>query len=313
MNFHYVCRRCRAGDSPFRNFYRSFASTAVLEKNTFRERREQRAQASESYLLKLTSDELNFYRDTPPPTRAQLAFANQFFAHTDHSPVHLWASSLFRTIPPSDIPEVVFMGRSNVGKSSLINTLVGTHIAHVSGRPGRTKEFHAYGIGGKKGGDSKLSLIDIPGYGKGSQREWGEEIMKYLVGRKQLRRVFLLINPKHGLKSNDKEILEILRQNAVSHQLIFAKVDEVLVKGNMRQYRGFNPARLKDLARIYDRVWKTISTEVPPGPGTLEDILCCCAKIPRSSVNCLGLDALRWEILRAAGFDSQAPSSSEKG
>lgn len=190
MNTPYVCRRCLARSrGPVRNFARPLSS--VVQRKTagkaFLRRlpKERREALSQDNLAQLTCDEFNYYGDTVAPTPQQLEYARQFFQPSDHSPIHLWVSSLFREIPESDIPEVVMMGRSNVGKSTLINALIGRPMAYVSSKPGRTREFHAYGVGGKKMRDSRFSLIDIPGYGKGSQVEWGREIIKYLEGRKQ--------------------------------------------------------------------------------------------------------------------------------
>lgn len=98
----------------------------------------------------------------------------------------LWSASKFRTIPlVSSRPEVAFLGRSNIGKSSLLNAVLGDEVCWTSSKPGRTREMNAFGIGGTKGGQSKIVLLDMPGYGKASREEWGTEILKYLKGRKQ--------------------------------------------------------------------------------------------------------------------------------
>ena len=96
-----------------------------------------------------------------------------------------WAASQFRTTPNSFEPEVAFVGRSNVGKSSLLNRVMGKEMCWTSSKPGRTREMNAYGVGGTKGGESKVVVLDMPGYGRGSRPEWGWEILKYLCGRKQ--------------------------------------------------------------------------------------------------------------------------------
>lgn len=200
MNSPYVCRGCLASiRGPVRNFPRPLSSVVQPMKvnKAFLKRlpKEGRETLSQNNLAQLTCDEFNYYGDTVAPTPQQLEYARQFFQPSDHSPIHLWVSSVFREIPQSDIPEVVMMGRSNVGKSTLINALIGKPMAYVSRKPGRTKEFHAYGVGGKKMRDSRFSLIDIPGYGKGSQVEWGREIIKYLEGRKQYVAPSLVIAP----------------------------------------------------------------------------------------------------------------------
>lgn len=137
-------------------------------------------------LKDLTPSDLCYYWDTKPPSTTQLAFADKLFTPSRHSPIKLWSASKFRTTPLSSIePEVAFLGRSNVGKSSLLNAVMGQEVCWTSSKPGRTREMNAFGIGGTKGGENKVVLLDMPGYGKGSRAEWGMEIMKYLQGRKQ--------------------------------------------------------------------------------------------------------------------------------
>lgn len=137
-------------------------------------------------LQELTPSDLCYYWDTKPPTPSQLAFADKIFTPSRHSPLKIWSASKFRTTPLSSIePEVAFLGRSNVGKSSLLNAIMGQNICWTSSKPGRTREMNAFGIGGTKGGEHKVVLLDMPGYGKASRAEWGMEIMKYLQGRKQ--------------------------------------------------------------------------------------------------------------------------------
>lgn len=137
-------------------------------------------------LEELTPSDLCYYWDTKPPNPSQLAFADKIFTPSRHSPLKIWSASKFRTTPLSSVePEVAFLGRSNVGKSSLLNAIMGQNICWTSSKPGRTREMNAFGIGGTKGGEHKVVLLDMPGYGKASRAEWGMEIMKYLQGRKQ--------------------------------------------------------------------------------------------------------------------------------
>lgn len=141
---------------------------------------------SKRELKDLTPSDLCYYWDTRPPKDEQLAFADKVFTPSRHSPLKLWSAAKFRTTPFASVePEVAFLGRSNVGKSSLLNAIMGQEICWTSSKPGRTREMNAFGIGGTKGGESKVVLLDMPGYGKASRSEWGAEIMKYLQGRKQ--------------------------------------------------------------------------------------------------------------------------------
>jgi len=135
--------------------------------------------------LQLPDNSLAYRWDTVSPTSSQLSYADSFF--TAQESKLLWSASKFRTIDFGSLPEVAFLGRSNVGKSSLLNAVLQHKISHTSSKPGRTKTMNAFGVGGEdgRGNDGRLVVLDMPGYGKGSREEWGKEIMKYLVGRKE--------------------------------------------------------------------------------------------------------------------------------
>lgn len=130
-------------------------------------------------------------------------------------------------LPPLSLPEIAFAGRSNVGKSSLINAVLGRRdVARTSNTPGRTQEINFFNLA------KSLILVDLPGYGyaresKSKIKAWNELIRLYLKGRSSLKRVFLLVDSRHGLKENDREIMEILDEAAVSYQLILTKCDKL--------------------------------------------------------------------------------------
>jgi len=130
-------------------------------------------------------------------------------------------------IPPFDAPEIAFVGRSNVGKSSLINALTNRKtLVKVSNTPGRTQQLNFFNLA------EKLMLVDLPGYGYAKEsrskvRVWQKLIKDYLRGRANLRRVCLLIDSRHGIKENDLEIMDMLDESAVPYQLIFTKIDKV--------------------------------------------------------------------------------------
>jgi GTP-binding protein len=130
-------------------------------------------------------------------------------------------------IPKSRMPEIAFAGRSNVGKSSLVNALTGRKtLARVSNTPGRTREINFFRL------DDRLMLADLPGYGfarasKEMSERWGKLIFEYLRGRPQLRRVILLIDSRRGLLENDDEVMTLLDRAAVSYQLILTKTDKL--------------------------------------------------------------------------------------
>jgi GTP-binding protein len=131
-------------------------------------------------------------------------------------------------LPKDGRPEIAFAGRSNVGKSSLINALTGRScIARVSVTPGRTRELNFFTLG--KG--RALYLVDMPGYGyaeasKSAIKGWTRLIAAYLKGRRELKRVFLLIDARHGIKPNDKETMKLLDEAAVSYQVVLTKSDK---------------------------------------------------------------------------------------
>lgn len=128
-------------------------------------------------------------------------------------------------LPPSAAPEIAFAGRSNVGKSSLINAIMGRKIAHVSHTPGRTQQLNFFEVG------PHFWLVDMPGYGyakvsKAMKKSWDSLIRDYLAGRPNLRVVFLLIDSRHGLKDSDIEMMKMLDKAAVAYRIILTKSDE---------------------------------------------------------------------------------------
>lgn len=137
------------------------------------------------------------------------------------------------TLPSADRVEVAFAGRSNVGKSSLINALTGRNtLARTSNTPGRTQELNYFRMGDDM--NLPLHMVDLPGYGyakveRKKVEKWTRLIKTYLLGRAPLRRVLLLIDSRHGLKANDVEIMKMLDETAVSYQIVLTKLDKLKV------------------------------------------------------------------------------------
>jgi GTP-binding protein len=139
----------------------------------------------------------------------------------------LRGAALIEHVPETKLPEIAFAGRSNVGKSSLVNALTGRKtLARVSNTPGRTREINFFNLGGR------LILADLPGYGyarvsKADHERWTELIFAYLRARANLRRVVLLIDARRGLLENDIEVMGLLDKAAMSYQLVLTKIDKL--------------------------------------------------------------------------------------
>ena len=175
-----------------------------------------------------------------------------------------------------DLPEIAFAGRSNVGKSSLINGLVGMHkLARASNEPGRTREVNFFDL------DGKLRLVDLPGYGwakasKSTVRKFQDLGRDYLRGRVTLKRVYLLIDARHGLKSVDTEALDALDTAAVSYQIVLTKADKI----KPHEAEAVRAATLKGVSKRPAAFPAVIVTSAEKG---------------------LGMPELRAEIMRTTG------------
>jgi GTP-binding protein len=131
------------------------------------------------------------------------------------------------SLPAIGLPEIAFAGRSNVGKSSLVNALTGRRtLARVSSKPGHTRQINFFDLGGR------LFLVDLPGYGfaqvsRSMKETWQDLASAYLRGRPTLRRVCLLIDSRHGVKETDRATMKNLDSAAVSYQLVLTKTDQL--------------------------------------------------------------------------------------
>ncbi len=138
-----------------------------------------------------------------------------------------WGAAALDGLPPAGLPEIAFAGRSNVGKSSLVNALTGRKtLARTSHTPGRTQQLNFFDLGGR------LALVDLPGYGyakvsKSLVASWTETLKGYLRGRVTLRRALVLVDGRHGIKDSDGDILKLLDDTAVATQVVLTKMDKV--------------------------------------------------------------------------------------
>jgi len=206
------------------------------------------------------------------PTKSQIESGRLLFAR---DVTFMLSAVSLETLPPARLPEICFAGRSNVGKSSLINALTNRKgLARASNTPGRTRELNYFNV------DDRLFVVDLPGYGyakasKADIARWTKLTRAFLFGRASLRRVFLLIDSRHGIKDSDLELMSMLDETAVTYQIILTKVDK-LKKGAMN--------------KVFDQTTRHISKR----PAAFPVI------ISTSSEKKDGLDILRAEIATLA-------------
>ncbi|RJF84681.1 YihA family ribosome biogenesis GTP-binding protein [Azospirillum cavernae] len=139
----------------------------------------------------------------------------------------VWGADALNQLPEADLPEVAFAGRSNVGKSSLVNALTGRKtLARTSNTPGRTQQLNFFNLG------NRLKLVDMPGYGYAKESKekveaWNHMVRRFLRGRVTMQRALVLVDSRHGLKPNDEEIMEMLDRTAVPYVVVLTKIDKV--------------------------------------------------------------------------------------
>lgn len=174
-------------------------------------------------------------------------------------------------LPPAHLPEIAFAGRSNVGKSSLINALTARKtLAKASNTPGRTRELNFFRLA------DSIMLVDLPGYGyaKAAKKEvaaWTRLVKAYLSGRPNLRRVCVLIDSRHGLKDVDREIMDMLDKTAVSYQVILTKTDKIKEAELVKRAEEIHKAIKKRPAAYPDII--ATSSEKKAGIEALRDAL----------------------------------------
>lgn len=180
-------------------------------------------------------------------------------------------------LPDTDLPEVAFAGRSNVGKSSLINAVTGRlRLARFSNEPGRTREVNFFVIG-----DDQLRLVDLPGYGfarasKGVVKKFQNLGRDYLRGRPNLKRAFLLIDARHGLKEVDEEAMAAFDTAAVSYQIILTKADK-LKPSEVADVVARTQAKIAKRPAAFPRVLATSSEKGTGIPELRAEIVQACA------------------------------------
>jgi len=172
------------------------------------------------------SDQLGLSAEIPPPCAGDTGFAEAARRLFAGEARFIAGASSPAALPPEGLPEIAFVGRSNVGKSSLVNALTGRRmLARISNTPGRTRQINFFDLGGR------LMLVDLPGYGyaeapKSAIKSWTSLVRHYLRTRAALRRVCLLIDSRHGIKEVDRPLMSMLDAAGVSYQIVLTKVDK---------------------------------------------------------------------------------------
>ena len=185
----------------------------------------------------------------------------------------IWAAAKIDGLPPMGPVEVAFAGRSNVGKSSLLNALTGRKaLARTSNTPGRTQQLNFFAMGTP--GEEPMRLVDMPGYGyaavsKEKISTWTQLMHAYLRGRASLARVFVLIDGRHGLKPPDLEMFDLLDKSAMSYQIVLTKKDECKKSEVEARIEGVRLALAKHPAAHPEIIFT--SSETGEGIGELRE------------------------------------------
>lgn len=255
----------------------------------------------------------SWYWETEPPAAENLAAAARFFEA--HRPFREWTGTAWRrhkVLTPGGllVPEIIFLGRSNVGKSSLLNHVTfHDDLNRVSQTPGATKTMWAWSLAARNrdnggalpgwGGDCrpKLTVVDLPGYGYGSDAEWGNEIITYMKNRRELRRAYVIVDALQGITQHDRKILDVLRTLTIPYQMIVSKCDK-------SGWRGSQTAVESALSPI--RAEAELGSSKHAGLG---ELILVGGLQSGSSITPYGVENLQWSILRATGLDKYAMSA----
>ena len=188
-----------------------------------------------------------------------------------------WGAEKPDDLPPPELPEVAFAGRSNVGKSSLINALLGRKtLVRTSQTPGQTRALNFFDVGGR------IALVDMPGYGfakasKADIKQWQHLLKSYLKGRVPLRLACVLVDSRHGIKDTDTEMLDLLDAAAVPTRVVLTKADEI---------------KKSDGAALIEKVVNTLKNHPAAHPQPLLT----------SAEDGIGIDELRAAIIETLGI-----------
>ncbi|MBR2393350.1 MAG: YihA family ribosome biogenesis GTP-binding protein [Alphaproteobacteria bacterium] len=141
-----------------------------------------------------------------------------------------------KSLPRTQFAEYAFIGRSNVGKSSLVNAVVGAPIARTSNTPGRTQSINMFNI------DDRVMIVDLPGYGyarvsRADAMRWLQRLEEYLLNRRQLKRLFILIDSRIGVRDSDLDLMDFCDANAIPYQIVYTKKDKKVREAKQTQIK----------------------------------------------------------------------------
>ncbi|KAI0761815.1 P-loop containing nucleoside triphosphate hydrolase protein [Trametes elegans] len=219
----------------------------------------------------------------PARRRVSSKAAEKVFMHANDA-VHLAGAAAPSSIPKLDgLPEVIVTGRANVGKSTLLNAVLGRHnLVHTSKKPGRTQTLNFFRVGRPPG---SLVVVDAPGYGARGRPEWGELFDHYVQNRQQLRRVYFLFSAAHGMNDVDRMMLGSLFENAHASRREKFTIQPVVTKGD----------RFQGNAQQEISSWQTDIMDI--APSSLPLIVTAAAEHPH-----FGVDKVRQSIVEACGI-----------
>ncbi|CCG82690.1 putative GTP binding protein [Taphrina deformans PYCC 5710] len=227
------------------------------------------------------------------PTPREIEASKRIFAHEGR---FVWSASSVHVVPEPSVPEIAFLGRSNVGKSTLLNVLLGRKrhkLVRTSSRPGQTQALNGFSVGGE------VCLVDTPGYGYRSREAWGPLIETYLRSRRTLKRACLLVEASHGFKTHDEALVHALARDGVPFQVVLTKVDK-LAPPALLELLAYSETYLRKAgkAAVWGEVLGVSSDERRLGIPELRSSLCLVSGLLSKSVLDGTADALPKKVRR---------------
>ncbi|KAI5286370.1 hypothetical protein KEM54_006846 [Ascosphaera aggregata] len=251
------------------------------------------AAAAAASIFNLETKDHCIYTTSEPPTQSQLQYAHTFF---DNQEIRLlWTHNRFAEIPLSIHPEILFLGRTNVGKSSLINLLVSKQICKSSRIRQATRRLDAFEVGPP---GRQFTIIDSPGYGSRAREDWGPLMEKFITQRKGLQKCFVIIDASVGPKSTDEDLLRFLQYSHVPYQILASKADKILIPGPIRNDDFISKMKLEFRHQLQS-LNKILLEPLDRSSMAEGDLISYCGWRHQRR---FGINHVRWALLRAVGL-----------